>query len=228
MFATNIPQQLPTRNHNNNTKSCLAASTGTSPTSRTAMPKRVTFNPMARLHRVCCIHELLSSANQTADALWYGSNEYRAFKARDMKIVQQMMKTKNEQPDGGDSSRGLESYTPRGSQRKRHARIEACTAVLEEQHRQYIKGEDYSPAKIAAQCERLSTRAAWTAYKMALKDEQNVRMLLQGEEQRSSAVASQSKRNIRMEPSCPPGTTDSPRQYVAMLTLAPKRRGGIA
>jgi hypothetical protein len=174
---------------------------------------------MARLHRVCCIHELLSSANQTVDALWYGSNEYRAFKTRDMEIVQRMIKTKNKQHDA-DCSRGLESCTPRGSQRKRDARIEAYNAVLEEQYRQYVKGEDYNCSKIAAQYRRLSNRAARTAYQMALKDEQEARMLLQGDEQRSSAVSYQREKKIQREPYCPPGTAESPRQLVAMMTLA--------
>jgi hypothetical protein len=225
MCATSNPQQAQTIN--NSTKSCIAASIGTSTSSRTAVRKTVTFNPMARLHRVCYIHELLSSANQTAGALWYGSNEYRAFKARDAEIVQQMMKTKYEQHDA-DYFRGLESYTPKGSQRKRHARIEASNAVLKEQHRQYIKGEDYNPAKIAAQYEKISTRAARAAYQMALKDEQEASMLLQREEHRSSIVSNQRTRNIQMESSCPPGTADTPRQLVAMMTFAPKRRGGIA
>ena len=75
-------------------------------------------------------------------ATWYEKKDYDAIKSKIIPIIRKMMKKEDIPETDKETVRGLEYRTRQGALRRQHNKLEAITAVLEEQQRQQAVGEN--------------------------------------------------------------------------------------
>jgi hypothetical protein len=125
------------------------------------------------------INEIPNRLDYTADELdacWYGRREKEVMRDAALGIAESLdyhyFQNENGQPTS-TTFRGLESYTVKGSERRKLNRLKNLVAVLREQRRQRSCGEIVTngPELLEAACRFVSSQCSKRAYCQAIVDE---------------------------------------------------------
>jgi hypothetical protein len=153
-----------------------------------ARKRRTRFS--SQPHEVFPIPHIRVLGKDEVRAIWYERADYEAMKQSFIPLVRSMMKGEAVEENNEQSIRGLEYRTRKGAIRRQHNKLEAISAVLDEQDRQYNAGmmdielvrEVYR--NCAAHCQD-------EAYMLGLKDEITVKDLIHEPELTETDVSSE-------------------------------------
>lgn len=129
-------------------------------------------------------------AKDEVRAIWYERTDYEAMKHSFIPIVRKMMKGEPIEENNEQSTRGLEYRTRKGAIRRQHNKLEAISAVLDEQDRQYNEGmlSDELLKDVYRSC---SMHCQEEAYMLGLKDEAMMKDLVNEPELTETDVSSE-------------------------------------
>jgi hypothetical protein len=114
--------------------------------------RSVLFNPVVKNRRITHLNDI---SEEEKEATWISPDSYAAIKKRCMVTVKKMMRNQLTQEDLQSelhSTRGLEGKTRQGAQRRRENKLDAISAVMEEQNLQWGEEVDDQEAITEVYC----------------------------------------------------------------------------
>lgn len=103
-------------------------------------------------------------------AIWYEKSDYEKIKMAMIPIIRKMMKKETIQETDRETIRGLEFRTRQGAIRRQHNKLEATTAVLDEQDRQLDTVGRVDEDLLAKVYKQFNSHCQIEAHKLALGD----------------------------------------------------------
>ena len=103
-------------------------------------------------------------------ATWYEKKDYDVIKSKIIPVIRKMMKKEDIPETDKETVRGLEYRTRQGALRRQHNKLEAITAVLEEQQRQK-NFDDNNDENLRKAYRSACSHCQDEAHELALKDE---------------------------------------------------------
>ena len=105
-------------------------------------------------------------------AIWYEKADYEKIKMAMVPIIRKMMKKESIPETDRETIRGLEFRTRQGAIRRQHNKLEATTAVLDEQDRQLDTDGQVDDELLAKVYKDFNAHCQIEAHKLALGDVQ--------------------------------------------------------
>jgi hypothetical protein len=105
-------------------------------------------------------------------AIWYEKADYEKIKMAMIPVIRKMMKKETIQETDRETIRGLEFRTRQGAIRRQHNKLEATTAVLDEQDRQLDTVGRVDEDLLAKVYKQFNSHCQIEAHKLALGDVQ--------------------------------------------------------
>lgn len=180
---------------------CDYSSSGSS-SSSTLLSSLSSKTPTVRFSQndeIFLIPHVKEYSEEDIQAIWYRPYEFREMRSQAHRIVHAIEQQKQHQtipaaPSESDSMtmRGLEFRTSEGSLKRSLHKREAYTAVMEEQERQWMTGQE-DPDRIAAAYKIISTKCHGLALFRGIRDEHDVRTFTMNSNERSGGVKSLEK-----------------------------------
>ena len=130
--------------------------------------KSVSFHSIVRASKVLHINNY---TDEEIEATWYSDSDYAMMKADNRYTAQLFVSGMVQGDDDQYCRRGLESYTPDGSRRRKSNRAAATAAVLDEQDEQFDEGV-FEPEYIAQVYKFESEHCQVLANTIALADQE--------------------------------------------------------
>jgi hypothetical protein len=120
----------------------------------------------------------ISTKKEDIRKTWYTKRELSEIRDSVIFIICNMTKRVRVEENNDETVRGLEDRTRQGTLRSRHMRYEAMHAVLDEQRRQRLKGEQ-NVGLLADAYRSISFKCQRKAYAMGRKDESQIKRRLE-------------------------------------------------
>lgn len=136
--------------------------------------RRVRFAKSKEVHPIVHIKDM---PKEDVRNTWYDRNDFEAMKQSFIPIIRSMMKGETVEESNEQTVRGLEFRTRKGAIHRQHNKLEAITAVLDEQDRQYNEGvlNDELLSETYRAC---ASHCQDAAYMLGLQDEASIRAYL--------------------------------------------------
>jgi hypothetical protein len=119
------------------------------------------------IHAVPHIDDL---SDDEVRATWYEAKDYEDIKMALIPIIRKMMKGEYIEENYRQTVRGLEYRTKKGAIRRQHNKVEAITALMDEQDRQWETYGYASDESLRDAYLEISTRCQQEAHELALGD----------------------------------------------------------
>lgn len=119
------------------------------------------------------IQHIKDMSKEDVKATWYEKEDYEGMKQTFIPIIRRMMKGEDIPETNDQTIRGLEFRTRDGAIRRQHNKLNALSAVLDEQDRQYNE-QDFSDEKLAEVYQSFNAHCREAALKLGLEDEARI------------------------------------------------------
>jgi len=142
-----------------------------------SIPQQITTERKRRLrfsvkdNQVRAIPHINDISVEEVRATWYVRADYDAMKQSFIPIIRSMMRGDYIEETNEQTVRGLEYRTRQGAIRRQHNKLEAISAVLDEQDRQYNTGE-LSDELLSQVYKKCADHCQEEAHQLALQDEE--------------------------------------------------------
>jgi hypothetical protein len=149
--------------------------------------RKISFRPQQdQVFTIPHIDDL--SEAEVAD-VWYGRTDYDTMKHSFIPIIRKMTKGEKVDETNRETTRGLEFRTRQGAIRRQHNKLEAISAVLDEQELQHNMGmrDDEKLRKVYLSC---SLHCSDAAYQLGIQDENYIIEMLRTDDRSTAELSS--------------------------------------
>jgi hypothetical protein len=151
-------------------KEMLDLSDTSSIASKCTVSKRFHFSLSS--NEIYYVPHIDDMTTEEVKAIWYEKAEYEKIKMGMIPVIRRMMKKENIPETDRETIRGLEFRTRQGAIRRQHNKLEAITAVLDEQDRQLDSSGHVDDELLSKVYREFSAHCQEEAHKLALGDVQ--------------------------------------------------------